>query len=399
MKCLQKIAFLRLFIITILFSACGRISKIEKVWTKETALIPSLSAPPLNGDISITALDKAIQSSISYYSKHPGGSLQFGNDTVSLDSLRRSLDDLHVFLRSSPTSGSLASYITAHFKIYKSGAESVLFTGYYTPLLHGSMLQTDRYKFPLYKRPSDLVSIQLQESLKQKLPSTVPVINRGRLTKNIVTIPYYSRKEIDAEQKLKDQNLELVWVDDPIDLFFLHIQGSGVVVLESGERWNVGYDDKNGHPYVAIGKTLADMQLLPKDNITMFSIKDALKKNPSKIQEVLFSNPSYCFFKKLSSPPLGSLSEPVTPEYSIATDSTLFPPGALVIIDTQYPTFDASGNIAGTNSITHLALNQDTGGAIRGAGRADIFFGDGALAEKRAGVMQEKGQLYFLAPK
>lgn len=352
-------------------------------WRAENALKSASSL----GELSLPNYEKlteAIQQSLLYYEKTSQKSFHFGIVEISRDAIVESYKELLQYVRTSPAANELSDYLGTHFTPYRSAADQVLFTGYYVPRLKGSFKKTERFAYPIYQTPTDLIQVALNPALKEKIPSSAPVINRGRLDARTVTIPYYSRKEIEQGALSKHQ-LELLWVDDKIDLFFLHIQGSGVVELPNGKTVTVGFADKNGWPYVPIGKTLIEKGILQKGDVTMMSIKDTLRAQPAIVDEILESNPSFVFFRKLPGKPVGSLGVPVTGDYSIATDTSLFPQGALAV--------------AQINGVSTLRINQDTGGAIRGAGRADLFFGDGDDAATKAGAMQEKGMLYFLAPK
>lgn len=354
-------------------------------WTKENSLVEADSLPEIGAGGNAADLRQAALRSVLYLERKGEEYISFGARRVRRSDAAASYRRLAEFLAHNPPDSELDMYIKRHFIPYRSSARSVLYTGYYVPVLHGSLKRTARFKFPIYGTPEDLVSIELAPDIARALPSDTPVINRGRLSGKTVFIPYYSREEIDSGRALEGRQLEILWVDDPVALFFLHIQGSGIIELSDGRGLTVGYADKNGRPYVAIGKTLLEKGALEKGGVNMFTIKEYLARHPEERDEILYSNPSYCFFRKLSGPPVGSLGVPVTAGYSIATDSSIFPPGALAVVQTA--------------GIAHPAFNQDTGGAIRGPGRADIFLGGGTDAERKAGLMQDQGSLFFLAPK
>ena len=267
------------------------------------------------------------------------------------------------------------------------------------PLLKGSYSRSKKFNYPIYRRPENLLQVELSAfpffSKFPGLPETV----RGRLTDKMRVVPYYSRKEIDSEQKLAGAGLELLWVESPVDAFFLHIQGSGIVELEDGSRILVGYSDQNGQPYQAIGKLLVERGALSKELVSMQSIKNYLHAHPEQQPELFSFNPSYVFFKLGGADPIGNIGVPLTAQRSIATDSRLFPKGSLALIKTQKPIFDQNLNITGWIEFSRLVLNQDTGGAIRGPRRVDLFAGFGAEAEAMAGQLRQQGELYFLVKK
>jgi len=264
------------------------------------------------------------------------------------------------------------------------GAEGLI-TGYYEPLLEGSRTRTSRYRYPVYQRPGDLLVVDLGSLYPELAGRTL----RGRVEGRRV-VPYFSRAEIDNGKKLLAGN-ELVWVDDPVALFFLQVQGSGRIRLRDGEMLRVGYADQNGHPYQSIGSRLIAMGALKREDVNLETIKEWLRSHPDEAEGVLNTNPSYIFFG-LRDPtlpgPLGSLNVPLTPERSAAVDPSYIPFGTPLWIDTTSP-------IDG-QPYRRLLMAQDTGGAIKGPVRIDIFFGFGAQAERLAGNMKQPGRVYAL---
>ncbi len=275
----------------------------------------------------------------------------------------------------------------AHEMIGPGGHSEGLITGYYEPVLYGSLTRDARFRYPLYRRPDNLVTVDLG-ALYPELQGK-PI--RGRLDGNRV-IPYYSRDQIsDSSAPLQGQ--ELLWVDDPVALFMLQIQGSGLVRLTDGSMIAVGYADQNGYPYRAVGRSLVQMGALKPQDVTLQSIRAWLRDHPGQAEAVLNSNPSYVFFRLRDASldgPLGSLQVPLTPERSVAVDPAYIPLGAPIWIDTTLP--------GSTSPYRRLVMAQDTGGAIKGQVRADLFFGRGDAAEQLAGEMKQPGRLYVLLP-
>lgn len=271
----------------------------------------------------------------------------------------------------------------------ENGDRDGLFTGYYEPLLRGSRTRSERYHVPLLRRPNDLITVDLgkfrPEFKNQKIA--------GRLDGNMLQ-PYPDRgmlaaRDIAALDPVRDV---LLWVDNPIDAFFLEIQGSGQVVLEDGQIMHVGYDAQNGHAYVPIGRPLRDMGALPPDQVSMQSIRAWLERHPHRQQEIFNYNPSVVFFREITGDgPLGAQGVALTPGRSLAVDRTLLPYGAPIWLDAQDP-IDAGARLQ------RLMIAQDTGGAIRGAVRGDVFWGAGEDAAMRAGVMKSTGQMWLLLP-
>lgn len=270
------------------------------------------------------------------------------------------------------------------------GSENGLVTGYYEPLLRGARKRGGRYQTPLYRTPDDLVSIDLAGLY----PELKGLRLRGRVVGSKV-IPYLSRAELVQSGALSGK--ELLWVDDPIEAFFLQVQGSGRVQLsDTRETVRVAYADQNGHPYKSIGRYLVDKGELTLDQASAQGIKAWYSANPARQQELLNANPSYVFFKeeKLADPtrgPKGALGVPLTPQRSIAIDPQLIPLGAPVFLATTQPGSDLP--------LQRLVMAQDTGGAIRGAARADYFWGGGAEAGEKAGKMKQRGAMWVLLPK
>lgn len=251
------------------------------------------------------------------------------------------------------------------YRIANNGKEQGLFTGYYEPVLYGSLHKGGDFKYPLYAAPPELKS--------QK--------------------PYYSRAEIERGAIAK-RGLEIIWVDDPVMLFFMQIQGSGRVRLPDGRELRIGYADQNGQQYVSLGKIMGDEGYLPKDGINFFTIRQWLYENPTQAISLMQRNPSYVFFKIIDKPiVVGSIGAPLTPKRSIAIDNKYIPYGLPVYMETELP-----GNY-GATSFRRLMVAQDTGGAIRSPVRADIFFGAGAEAEYLAGYMKNQGVYSLLVPK
>jgi len=268
------------------------------------------------------------------------------------------------------------------------GSNHGMITGYYEPKLYGSRTRSKRFRFPLYATPDDLLTIDLGAVY----PELKHLRLRGRLQGNRV-VPYYSRSEIDAKGNAIKAR-ELFWVDDALALFFLQIQGSGRIELTDGTLQKVGYANQNGHPYVSIGKKLVEMGEIKLEQASMQGIKHWAQNNPYKLPALLAQNPSYVFFRDLpgglSSPP-GALGIPLTAEYSLAVDPRTIPLGSPVFLSTTYPNNHAPLN--------RLMLAQDTGGAIKGAVRADFFWGFGKTAANQAGKMKQQGKMWVLFPK
>jgi len=270
------------------------------------------------------------------------------------------------------------------------GSMSGTVTGYYEPLLRGSRTRNGKYQIPLFRVPEDLLTIDLSAVY----PELKNMRLRGRVVGNKV-VPYFSRAEITDKNSLAGK--ELVWVDNAVEAFFLQIQGSGRVYLEeTQETIRVAYGDQNGHPYKSIGRFLVERGDLKLEQASAQGIAAWAVANPTRVQELLNVNPSVVFFKEerltaASKGPKGALGVPLTAQRSIAIDAQFIPLGVPVFLSTTQPNSDVP--------LRRLMLAQDTGGAIRGAVRADFFWGFGAEAGERAGKMKQVGSMWVLLPK
>lgn len=272
-------------------------------------------------------------------------------------------------------------------RVTDRGDADGLITGYYEPELHGARVRSARYRVPLYRLPDDLVSVDLgmfRPSLKgERIAGRV---DRGRL------VPYPSRAEIDRGA-LAGRGLETIWVDDPVDAFFLHIQGSGRVTLDDGTMLRVGYAGTNGRIYTAIGRELVKDGAMKVEDVTMPAIRAWLAAHPDKAEAMMSRNESFVFFRVLPGEgPVGAEGVVLTPGRSLAVDPKFLPLGAPVFVATVDP-------LEPSRPLRRLMVAQDTGGAIRGPVRADFFWGHGAEAAERAGTMKGGGTLYLLLPK
>lgn len=262
-----------------------------------------------------------------------------------------------------------------------------LVTGYYEPLLRGSRERSKSFSHAIYGVPDDLLVVDLGELY----PELKNFRLRGRLDGRRV-VPYWPRAEL-TPQSAALAGKALLWVADPVELFFLQVQGSGRVELPDGRRVRVGYADQNGHPYQSIGRWLVDKGELKLEDASMQGIQAWARANPKRLNELLNVNPSFVFFRELpdnGGGPPGALGVPLTPGRSIAVDPRTVPLGAPVFLATTQP---ASGQ-----PMQRLVLAQDTGGAIKGAVRADFFWGFGAEAGAQAGRMRQKGEMWVLLP-
>ncbi len=268
-----------------------------------------------------------------------------------------------------------------------NGEAEGLFTGYYEPELHGSRRPGGRYTVPLHGRPADLVTVDLGLFKAEWRGQRIT----GRLDGGSLR-PYPTRAEI-AAGALGNAQSEIVWVDNPVDAFFLQVQGSGRILLEDGSVLRVGYAAQNGHPYVAIGRELVARGAMAREQVSMQSIRAWLADNPAEAATLMNLNPSYVFFRELDGDgPIGSQGVALTPGRSLAVDRAFLAMGLPVWLDAEDPLDPAA-------RVRRLMVAQDTGGAIRGPVRGDVFWGHGDEAAERAGRMRSRGRYWILMPR
>ncbi len=281
------------------------------------------------------------------------------------------------------------------YRVSDHGEPAGLFTGYYEPVLHGSRHPGGRYRVPLHAPPADLLRIDLGRFN----PKLAGYAIWGRVADGEL-VPYYTRAEID-DGALAGRDLELLWVDDPIAKFFLQIQGSGQVRLDDGEVVRVGYAAQNGRPYRAIGRDLIEIGAISRDRVSLQTIRAWLSAHPADATTIMEHDPAYIFFQEhpelaAGDGPLGTAGVPLTAGRSLAVDRRYLPLGAPVWLETSAPRPDRP---EAEVPLRRLMIAQDTGGAIKGVVRGDVFWGAGAPAEAIAGRMQSQGRLALFLPK
>ena len=355
--------------------------------------------PDFHDDLDIHSLSLAIENNFNYLNQLKDDTLfTYGPDEFSAEHVKKSLETFLTIAKQSSDSKEFNLYLRKNFYLYKAaglwGSKKVLFTGYFEPIFDGSLERDSIYKYPIYRKPDNLLTIRLGLFRPELSGQRI----MGRLLDNSL-VPYYTRKDIMEGKILEKKNLEIAWLKDPLDIAILQIQGSGMIQLPSGEIIRVGYSASNGHPYKSIGRYMIDKGYITADNVSLQTIRSYIKQNPDIKDEVLNYNPSYVFFRLLNTAPVGNIGVPLTPGRSLAVDDRLFPKGALVYIRCQKPIMGEEGNITGWVPFSRFLLNQDTGGVIKGTGRADIFWGSDPYAELAAGNLKHKGEMYFLVKK
>lgn len=358
-------------------------------------LIPvsSRSIPPFQDDLDRQGLSQAVQRSLAYLRSRPANAMviTMADLEIPVSRLTRSLIAFQDLLAAKLSNQELQEKIRQQFDVFQAAGTSgfnpsrkMLVTGYYQPVLDGSLKKQAPYLYPLYTIPPDLV-IKPSENTKQK--------QIGRL-EGVHFTSYWTREEIDTQDKAAGS--ELAWLKDPLDVFFLQVQGSGLIRLRDGTIRGIHFAAKNGHPYRSIGKYMVQTGRINLERASMESIRTYINNHPQERQEILFTNPSYIFFNwTRTHGAIGNLGRELTPGRSIATDQSCFPAGGLAFLKTRQPVI-RSGKIVNWKPIHRFVLVQDTGSAIRGPGRVDLFEGAGDQAGRVAGSMKEAGTLYFL---
>jgi membrane-bound lytic murein transglycosylase A len=383
--------FLALF-----FVAC---TETPKEPSRKTSLeiVSRDEMPRFEDDLNPESLRTAIEKSLSFFDRVPGErSFPLGAASVSAESLKNSLLEFLKLLeedRLDPDS------VAQMFDVYCTGrektSEQCLVTGYYEPVVEGSIKEEGDFSYPLYGVPPDLLSVDLASFDPVRFPRERLI---GRTQGNRV-VPYYTRAEIDRDRKLEKYGCELAWLKDPIDVFFLQVQGSGIVRVSDGRLLRIGYAGANGRPYKSIGKVLIDSGAIPSEAMSLQTLRTYLWDHPERRDELMWQNESYVFFRWTEDGPMGSLNVPLTAGRSIATDQRYCPGGAVAYLETMKPRIDETGKVSYWEPLRRWVVNQDTGGAIKGPGRVDLFCGTGEQGEGIAGRLKHPGRLCFLVRK
>lgn len=411
----SKLRFFAALSLIIFFGACAR----APIKTSDQAMRPAAVWPKLDDDLSFLTLGDGLLENIRRLKetaeKTPERILVFGPKKIAASEYAQCLEYLYSVLQQDKTGSKFLKALREGFEPYEIYGRDkwgeVFMTSYYEPIIEGSKYPTQRFSRALLGVPNDLIGIDLGAFVRAR-PNLLTIkeiaaeqrsqtqILRGRLVKDQgMVVPYPSRSEIVASESVLNQASQLAWVD-PIDAFFLEIQGSGIVHYEDGTEIAVGYAAQNGHPYVAIGKYLFDV--ISKDKMSIQAIENYLRSVSSvEANKIMNMNPSFVFFKELERGGVTSFGTELVVGRTIATDPAYFPKGALAFLEFDIPTFAtaSSSDPIGWKHTARFVLDQDSGGAIRGADRLDLYWGRGSIAKQSAGVMKNKGRLLYFAPK
>jgi len=334
-------------------------------------------------DMDCAGIERAARAGLAYLARSSRKSFPLGMVALEKEQLAAGLSLLLRLRRQYPSSAGFIAAVRREFVFLRpEGKSRVLVTGYYQPEFPASAVKTGEYRYPLYGVPRDLV--------------TLPDGRAGRMV-NGALFPYPPRAEIDARGLATAP--VLAWMRDPVEAFIVHVQGSAVLDLAGGGTMRVAYAARNGRPYRSIGAWLVETGRMRREEVTMPAIVSYLKEHPDEVGEVLSRNESYIFFRKARGPAAGSLGEPLVPGRSAALDQGCYPPGAPLFLVSRRPLVDADGSLNGFTPMRRLVFNHDSGSAIRGACRLDLYMGEGKRAGTAAGVMRHPGRIFVLVPR
>jgi membrane-bound lytic murein transglycosylase A len=346
----------------------------------QLGLDPQLWQNPSSGRGDRQRLLKAIDHSLSYIETTAAQAAyqRYAVPAITQDRVRRSLLRLRNLVRSSKSPEALAKAVQREFEVYQSvgkdGNGTVDFTGYYEATYKASPVETSEYRYPLYRVPTDFSSWPQPQPTRLQLEGADGLKgNRGRL-----------------------RGQALVWLSDRMEAYLVQVQGSARLTLTNGKIMTIGVAAKTNYPYASLGKELIKDGKIRKEDLTLPVLNQYFQAHPTELNEYIPRNNRFVFFAPTyGAPATGNLGVPVTKERSIATDKAVMPPGAIAIIQTRLPYRDAQQTLQ-FQDVSHFVLDQDTGGAIKGPGRVDVFMGTGNLAKENAGVVNTPGQLYYL---
>lgn len=373
--------------------------------------------PEMDDDLFPEGLKESIGASVEKLSQKKDSQLVFGQRTVSAEDYALALGYLLAKLEAGVGKDDFIKNVRENFDFYGFPGKpwgKVFITSYFSPVLPASRTRTPQHTQPLYGVPGDLVRLRIDRFVERferfsfleddkitrgKLQSLYGRVASGGSGRTSELVPYYSRSEIDSGGRLRGKRLEIAWVD-PVDAFFLQIQGSGKIRFADGEERVVGYAAQNGHDYVAIGKFL--FEWIPKEKMSLWAIESHLRSlSYAERMEILYKNPSYIFFRGLRGKPETSFGTEVVDGRTIATDKAFFPKGALAFMEFDRPVFETPSSVEPSQwkPVSRFVVNHDSGGAIKGARRADLFWGEGKDASRHAGVMKNWGKFFYMVPK
>jgi membrane-bound lytic murein transglycosylase A len=378
-----------------LLTGCASRPPVPEVDQEPLRVVPPVEWPVLGDDLPTEGLIEAMEYSIEYFENVAQDTVfRFGPEERTAPEMASGVRRMRDLVRAESDPARLTARVQREFILLESvgrdGRGTVLFTGYYEPVVNARRRAEPPYEYPVYGIPEDLVSVDPKVFGFASFPRSLVGRVEGRELR-----PYAKRGEIDFGDGLSAPAPVLGYLADPVDVFFLQVQGSGTLVFPDGSKLRAGYAVSNGWEYRSIGKLLLDEGLVSREEMSMQAIRSYLAAHPEDLERVLSYNPSYVFFRPLddSGGPLGCYGLPVAAGRSIATDRGLFPGPAVAWVTGTMPAIGG-----GEETFSRFVLNQDTGGSIKGPDRVDLFVGTGDEAAEIAGRMQHLGRLYLFLP-
>lgn len=373
------------FVVVVLLASCAYLQPPVRVVPQPhlVALTAEECRTLLRDDAPVDSLLAAVARSHEYVGKFPLRRMHMFDRDVSAADLQSALDAVADAARGTDWPRRVCDQLRLY---HVELPDRLLVTGYYQPELAASRTRTERFRYPLYRTPDDLVDVDL----RQFCPACAGQVGKGRVQDGNLG-PYYTRSEIDAGA-LAGRGDELAWLDDPVEAFFLHIQGSAVLRFDDGVHMQVSYSSSNGRPYTSIGHVLIERGAISRDDVSLQALKDYLHAHPDEQAALTAADERYIFFRAVVAGPIGSLGVPLTAGRSIAADPGVYPPGSLVFLRV------AARDGGAQHVMSRFALIQDSGVAITGPGHVDVFCGTGSTAEAIAGDLRNPGELYVVVP-
>jgi len=365
--------------------------------------LPLKSIADLKGfadDMDPASLERAINNQLAVmFEQDPASPVRLGDFTLTRGRLVETLEAFQKLLQKNLPQEEFNKKVSEEFLLYRVGKgknKKVLFTGYYRPVITASPTPSPRYRFPIYQMPGkDFQRVKKQGGIRL-VGSNSGIKQIRQSTKNWRNL---TREEIDNKGALNHQGLEVAWLENELERYFLHIQGSGVLEFPDGTRQGVRYQGSNNYSYNGIGKLMIKDGVITTGQGSMQGIKKYFADNPQDTSKYLSQNKRYIFFSLSDEGAIGSGGGELVGGRSIATDKSIYPAGGLVFVKVRQPVLDANNKIKYWKPISRFVIDQDTGSAIRGKARADLYFGTGEEAGAKAGHYHEKGEVYYLIKK
>ncbi|HBL16685.1 MAG: hypothetical protein A2X36_14005 [Elusimicrobia bacterium GWA2_69_24] len=365
--------------------------------------VPGMEWPELSDDLDPASFEAAAQRSAAYLEAKGDHLMRIGDREVAPRLLIETLEEVAALLKAAPAGQDLRPRLKERFDLYRvrpsSAPRSAHFSSYYQPVIAASRERTAEYSYPLYGKPPDMVDADLGGFDPALQGKTIV----GRVTPEGRFAPYFDRRDIDIRKSLEGKGLEIAWLKDSFDRLNLHIQGSGLLQFTDGTTMMARFAATNARPYKSVGLSVAGSGAMTRDKLTNDTLHQYLREHPEGEAWLLSQNPRYTFFELVDLPadaePLGTMNQPLTAGRSIAVDPEFVPLGALAFMSFPMAQADAEGRLLGKGPVHRFVLCHDTGGAIKGPGRVDVYVGHGAQAQTTAHRVWDKGNLYLLIKK